>query len=154
MEISYIIGFLVMWACLLIARSISNKEIRLLDDEMKARLIDLATERRGMQIAIMVAGIGAFYVISLLIDSNREIWFGLYALFIVVWIIYRFFAGIRKYREAGFNQTFVQAQVKAGIIRIIGITAFFAIFGLNFLLNKQHYEMDPQQSERIEKTNH
>jgi len=139
MEISFVIGFLFLWICLLIARSISNKEIRVLDDEMKAKLIDLATERRSMQIAIMVAGIGTFYVISLLIDSHREIWFGLYALFIVGWIVYRLVVAIKKYRELGFSETFVQSQLKAGIIRVIGIAVFFAVFGLNFLLNQQKY---------------
>jgi hypothetical protein len=94
---------------------------------MKAKLMDLATERRSMQIAIMVAGIGAFYTISLLIDSHREMWFGLYALFIVGWIVFRLLVAIRKYRELGFSEAFVQSQLKAGIIRIIGLAVFFAV---------------------------
>ena len=139
MEISFILGFVFLWICWLVARSVSNKQIRVLDDKMKAKLMDLATERRSMQIAIMVAGIGAFYTISLLIDSHREMWFGLYALFIVGWIVFRLLVAIRKYRELGFSDAFVQSQLKAGIIRIIGIAVFFAVFGLNFLLNQQKY---------------
>src|SRR6218665_1322867 len=107
MEISFIIGIAIMWICLLIARSISVKGIRELDDEMKARLVDLSTERRSMQIAILVVGIVAFYLISYLVDSQRELWFGLYGLFIVGWIVYRLILGIRKYKELGFNESFV-----------------------------------------------
>ena len=138
MEISFIIGIAIMWICLLIARSISVKGIRELDDEMKARLVDLSTERRSMQIAILVVGIVAFYLISYLVDSQRELWFGLYGLFIVGWIVYRLILGIRKYKELGFNESFVSSQLKAGILRVFGILVFFVIVGLNFILNKQH----------------
>jgi len=139
MEISFILGIVFMWICLLFARSISNKEIRSLDNEMKAHLLDLATERRSMQIAILVAGIGAFYLISYLVDTDRELWFGLYALFIIGWIVSRLIVAIRKYKELGFSEHFISTQRKAGIIRLIGIVVFFAVFGLNFWLNQQKY---------------
>ncbi len=139
MEISFILGVVFMWICLFFARSISNKEIRNLDSEMKAKLVDLATERRSMQIAILVAGIASFYLISYLVDSDRELWFGLYGLFIIGWIIFRLTAAIKKYRELGFSETFVSSQLKAGIVRLVGIAVFFAVFGLNFWLNQNKY---------------
>ena len=135
MEVSFLIGFAVMWAGIFIGRRVSVKEIRLLSVEKKAELMDVATGRRGMQIAILVIGIAAFYVISYFIDDARELWFGLYALFIVGWIFYRQQKSLKEYRNRDFPETFILAQRNAGWISLLGILGFFVAVGLNFVFH-------------------
>lgn len=136
MEISFLLGFAIMWVALIMARRASLKEIQLLDTDKKAELVDMASGRRGMQIAILVVGIAAFYIINLLIDSRRELYFGLYGLFIVGWIIFRNIQALKEYRNRGFSESFIKSQQLAAMIRLVGIIAFFVCVGLNFVLNK------------------
>lgn len=133
MELSFLLGFLIMWVVIFWARSIMVKEIKKLDVEQKAVFVDLTTGNRSMQLVVLFAGIAAFYAIAYFIDDHRDIWFGLYAVFILIWLVYRMFALNRLFRSNGFSDDFLRAQVQAGIIRLIGIVAFFACVGLNFV---------------------
>ena len=133
MEVSFLIGFAFMWAAVFFARKVSVKEIQLLSTEKKAELIDMAAGRRGMQIAILAIGIAAFYAISYFIHEAREMWFGLYALFIVGWMFYQLQKALSEYRKRQFPESFVNAQRNAGLIRLLGILGFFIAIGLNFV---------------------
>lgn len=133
MELSFVLGFILMWIALFLARSISVKEVRKLDEKKKAELVDMAAARRAMQFAVLIVGIGAFYLISYFIDQQRELWFGLYGLCILLWMAYRLFSALNLFRSRGFNEDFIRSQYVAGLIRIAGILAFFACVGLNFV---------------------
>jgi len=133
MEVSFFLGFALMWMAIFLAKSVSAKEIRKLEDKKKAELVDMAAARRGTQFAVLIAGIGAFYLISYFIEDHREVWFGLYALFILIWMVYQMFAVLKSYRSKAFPDDFIKAQLNAGMIRLIGIAAFFTCVGLNFV---------------------
>lgn len=133
METSFLIGFALMWIAILWARSVSVKEIRRLPEDKKAALVDMATAARGTQIAILVVGIAAFYLISYFITEGRIYWFGLYGLFITGWMAYRQYVAIKTYRKRDFSEEFIKAQSTAGIIRIVGIVAFFGMIAMNFV---------------------
>lgn len=135
MEVSFLIGFGIMWAGIFLGRRVSVKEIRLLSTEKKAELMDMATGRRGMQIAILIIGIAAFYAISYFISESRELWFGLYALFIVCWIFYRHQKSLKEYKNRDFSDAFIRAQRNAGLISLLGILGFFVAVGLNFVFH-------------------
>lgn len=134
MEVSFLLGFAVMWTALIIARRVTVKEIQLLETDKKAELVDMATGRRGMQIAILVVGIAAFYIINLLIEGRKELYFGLYGLFILGWIVFRNLQVMREYRNRQFSQSFMKSQQLAALIRLVGIIAFLVCIGLNFVL--------------------
>ncbi len=134
MEISFLLGFAIMWTALIIARRVSVKEIQLLDTDKKAELVDMSTGRRGMQIAILVVGIAAFYIINLLVEGRKELYFGLYGLFIVGWMVFRSIQALKEYRNRGFSETFIKSQRIVAGIRLVGIIAFFVCVGLNFVL--------------------
>lgn len=132
MEISFLLGFLVMWITIFWARHIMIAEIKKLDPDQKVVLVDLTTGRRSAQIAVLFVGIAAFYIITYFIDDHRDIWFGLYALFILIWLVYRMFTSNKLFRSHGFSEDFLKAQVRAGIVRLIGVIAIFASVVLNF----------------------
>lgn len=134
MEVSFLLGFAVMWTAMIVARRVTVKEIQLLETDKKAELVDMATGRRGMQIAILVVGIAAFYIINLLIEGRKELYFGMYGLFIVGWIVFRNLQVMREYRNRQFSQSFMKSQQVAAIIRLVGIIAFLVCIGLNFVL--------------------
>lgn len=122
-----IIGFIVFASTILISRVLNDKAMKKLNQEKKATLIDLHSNKSIYLFILMIAA-GIFFVLSeklKLIDSLLNI--VLFIFLLIGLAMIGFFRSYKKLKENDFPESYIRTYLFTTVIKIMGVILLFAL---------------------------
>ena len=120
------ISMLIMLACILISRFISEKAMKELSPEKKVELIDLFSGNRKKSLILMFVLVALFFgfiKLNFIALSYLTIFYGI--LFLTILIV-RMYSTYRKLNQNEFPLDFIKRFLIANSISVLGILIFFS----------------------------
>ena len=120
------ISMLIMLACILISRFISEKAMKELSPEKKVELIDLFSGNRKKSLILMFVLVALFFgliKLNFIALSYLTISYGI--LFLTILIV-RMYSTYRKLNQNEFPLDFIKRFLIANSISVLGILIFFS----------------------------
>lgn len=120
------ISMLIMLACILISRFISEKAMKELSPEKKVELIDLFSGNRKKSLILMFVLVALFFgliKLNFIALSYLTISYGI--LFLTILIV-RMYSTYKKLTENEFPLDFIKRFLIANSISVLGILIFFS----------------------------
>jgi hypothetical protein len=122
---SYIISMLILLACVLISRMISDKAIKNLDADRKAELVDFFTGNRKKYMILVFAMVVIFFGILKFNLLEINVLTFVYALIFLIILFFRLFNTYKKLNQSNFPKDFIKNFLIANSISVLGIIIFF-----------------------------
>ena len=120
------ISMLIMFACILISRFISEKAMKELSPEKKVELIDLFSGNRKKSLILMFVLVALFFgfiKLNFIALSYLTIFYGI--LFLTILIV-RMYSTYRKLNQNEYPLDFIKRFLIANSISVLGILIFFS----------------------------
>jgi hypothetical protein len=122
---NYIISMLILLACVLISRMISDKAIKNLDADKKAELVDFFTGDRKKYMILVFAMVVIFFgILKFNLPAINVLTF-VYAFIFLMILFYRLFSTYKKLNQSNFPKDFIKNFLIANSISVLGIIIFF-----------------------------
>ncbi len=122
---NYIISMLILLACVLISRMISDKAIKNLDADKKAELVDFFTGSRKKYMILVFAMVVIFFGILKFNLLEINLLTFVYALIFLIILFIRLFNSYKKLIQSNFPTEFIKNFLIANSINVLGIIIFF-----------------------------
>jgi hypothetical protein len=122
---NYIISMLILLACVLISRMISDKAIKNLDADKKAELVDFFTGSRKKYMILVFAMVVIFFSILKFNLLEINVLTFVYALIFLIILFIRLFNSYKKLIQSNFPTEFIKNFLIANSISVLGIIIFF-----------------------------
>jgi len=122
---NYIISMLILLACVLISRMISDKAIKNLDADKKAELVDSFTGNRKKYMILVFAMVVIFFGILKFNLLEINVLTFVCALIFLMILFVRLFSIYKKLNQSNFPKDFIKNFLIANSISVLGIIIFF-----------------------------
>ncbi len=127
----FMIGSVVLLACLVLARILSHLGLQKLDGEKKAELVDLFSKQGVITLVLAVLIIIIFLVVThyRLVETKGAsyIYFGIIFLMMLV----SGYVSFKKLSRHKFPANYIRITLLSSFIRIVGLLAFLYLFLLS-----------------------
>ena len=121
------IAFVVLLVMIFVSRTLSEKANKKLDQEKKAKLIDLFSKGRTINFGILIAIIALFFIAIRFSNLNTVIIFASYIFLVFTFLIISAILSYRKLKNNDFPESFIKSYIIATLLRFLGLIIFFAI---------------------------
>ena len=121
------IAFVVLLVMVFVSRTLSEKANKKLDQEKKAKLIDLFSKGRTINFGILIAIIALFFIAIRFSNLNTVIIFASYIFLVFIFMIISAILSYRKLKNNDFPESFIKSYLIATLFRFLGLIIFFAI---------------------------
>lgn len=126
----YIIGLIVFLLAVIVSRFILDKANLQLQQDKKARLVDISSAGRLVNMVVLVAIIGLFLLNMQFKWTDPLTSLVIYAILLALFAVWRNVGVYRKLKNNDFPQEYIQTYILVAVIRIISLALLVGSLGL------------------------